>query len=125
MMYVVSWEYDEPVDEENLLSHIALYILQSGSHSMPMAAEPREPLYEGLTTHKDEHRSSHPVEKIMESSEYSAKNSLQENVYGSALAARAAIEHQVLNRYCGIPRVVFSSFCIGSLRVPRKSHRLE
>ena len=68
---------------------------------MPMRTGPREPLREGLSTHKDKCHSSHPVEKIMEKSDTSARTSLQENVYGSALAARAAIEQQVLNRYVG------------------------
>lgn len=66
---------------------------------MPMLTRPREPLREGLSTNKDKCYSSHPVEKIMEKSDINARTSLQENVYGSALAARAAIEQQVLNRY--------------------------
>ena len=66
---------------------------------MPMMAGPREPLREGLATHKDQCHSSHPVEKIMDTSDSNTRASLQENVYGSALAARSAIEQQVLNRY--------------------------
>lgn len=69
------------------------------SNSMPIVAGPHEPLREGLATHKDHCHISHPVEKIMENSSSNARAGLQENVYGSALAARAAIEQQVLNRY--------------------------
>lgn len=71
-----------------------LYMLQ-----MPMDGVPRDPLRDGLYAHKDVSRVTHPVENILRESDTSARKNLQEQVYGTALPARAVIEHQILNRY--------------------------
>ena len=64
-----------------------------------MAAHPREPLKDGLVSFMDECRSTHAIEKVTQNSDSATRANLQENVYGSALPARAAIEQQLLNRY--------------------------
>lgn len=66
---------------------------------MPMDGVPRDPLRDGFYAHKDASRVTHPVENILRESDTSARKSLQEQVYGTALPARAVIEHQILNRY--------------------------
>lgn len=81
---------------------------------MPMEAGAREPLKDGLVTHKDECCSFHPVERIMENSDCSARTSLQANVYGSALTARAAIEQQILSR-CGYFKGCLLFFIVGTV----------
>ncbi|KAI8105659.1 hypothetical protein M9434_000241 [Picochlorum sp. BPE23] len=83
--------------------------------SMPMDGVPRDPLRDGLYAHKDVSRVTHPVENILRESDTSARKSLQEQVYGTALPARAVIEHQILNRIERLPGFPSSKLGLESL----------
>lgn len=78
---------------------IVLILFVQSDHSIPLAVVPKDQLREGLASFKDEAKIVHPVQKMLESSQKMTRTRLQEQVYGSALPAKASIEKQILSRY--------------------------
>jgi hypothetical protein len=55
-------------------------------------------LKDGLSACRDECSVVHPAQGLVTEQQFAARSRLQEQVYGTALVARASIEEQVLGR---------------------------
>eukprot|EP00890_Picochlorum_soloecismus_P005008 jgi/Picsp_1/5508/NSC_02867-R1_protein len=75
----------------------------------------KDPLKEGLSAHRDECSVGHPAQSIVPEQHFTARSRLQEQVYGTALVARASIEKQVLGRVHRLPGLPSSKLGLESL----------